>query len=180
MTGPTCEFIDDPAEEARRRRAETFGDFLHAEVAGAVALLVATLVALLLANSGIGTAFERVWQIEAGFFAGQLHVAQSLLHWIDDALMALFFFVVGLETKREVLVGELSERRKAALPILAALGGMMVGARLLRVERRRPRRARVGRADGDRHRVRARRDGASRRPRVEWPEGVPRRARHRR
>ena len=128
VTDSSCEFVDDPVEEARRKRAETFSAFLHDEVMGAGALLVAAIVALVLANSPIGLRFEHFWELEAGFFAGQFHVSQSLLHWIDDALMALFFFVVGLEIKREVLVGELSARRKAALPILAAVGGMIAPA----------------------------------------------------
>ena len=107
-----------------------FTEFLSTEVAGAVALLIATVAALVIANSPLNPGYETLWRMEAGFLLGGARFVQSLLHWVDDALMALFFFVVGLEIKREVLVGELSERRKAALPVLAAVGGMLVPALL--------------------------------------------------
>ena len=122
----------EPAASAAAPATERTGfvEFLHTEVAGAVVLLTATIVALVIVNSPLNPAYEALWQVEAGFFVGGLEFAQSLLHWVDDALMALFFFVVGLEIKREFLVGELSERRKAALPVLAAVGGMVVPAAL--------------------------------------------------
>jgi len=122
----------DPARvaDSSRQSRSGFAEFLHTEVAGAVVLLVATIVALIIANSPLNPAYEALWHLEAGFFVGGFEFAQSLLHWVDDALMALFFFVVGLEIKREFLVGELSERRKAALPVLAAVGGMAVPALL--------------------------------------------------
>ena len=104
--------------------------FLRSEAAGGVLLAIATLVALVLANSSLHEAFVRFWHVEAGFLVGELHFEQSLLHWVDDALMALFFFVVGLEIKREFVVGELSSLRGAALPVIAAVGGMAVPAML--------------------------------------------------
>jgi NhaA family Na+:H+ antiporter len=107
---------------------EGFADFLHTEVAGAVALLAATVLALVLANSPLYGAYETFWHIQAGVAIGGWHFSESLVHWVNDLLMAFFFFVVGLEIKREVLVGELSVRRKAVLPILAAIGGMAVPA----------------------------------------------------
>jgi NhaA family Na+:H+ antiporter len=97
-------------------------------VAGAAALLAATLIALFIANSRWSTAYEALWHVEAGFTLGPYAFHESLLHWVNDALMALFFFVVGLEIKREFLVGELSQRRKAILPVLAAVGGMAIPA----------------------------------------------------
>jgi Na+:H+ antiporter, NhaA family len=109
---------------------EGFGEFLHTEVAGAVALLVATAIALIVANSPAGSTFEGFWHIRAGVSFGPLVLEETLVHWVNDALMALFFFVVGLEIRRELLVGELSDRRKALLPIAAALGGMIVPALL--------------------------------------------------
>ena len=82
----------------------------------------------------------------------------DLRHWVNDGLMTFFFFVVGLEARREFDMGELRERRRLALPVVAALGGMVVPvADLPGVQRRRRRRARLGRGDVDRHRVRARR-----------------------
>ncbi len=104
--------------------------FLHTEAAGGLVLLVAAAVALVLANSPLADGFERVWRTEAGFEIGSLSLREDLRHWTNDALMTIFFFVVGLEIKRELVVGELNERRKAALPAIAALGGMAVPALL--------------------------------------------------
>ena len=117
----------DPRSLPSRLR-EGFGEFLHTEVAGAVALLIATAVALIAANSPWHLAYEALWHLEAGVTLGQWAFHESLLHWVNDALMALFFFVVGLEIKREFLVGELSDARKAVLPIIGAVGGMIVPA----------------------------------------------------
>ena len=91
-------------------------------------LLVAAIVALVLANSSLADAYHQFWEIEIGFSVGSFEFSETLLHWIDDGLMAVFFFVIGLEIKREVLVGELSTARKAALPIIAAIGGMVLPA----------------------------------------------------
>ncbi len=104
---------------------EDFAEFLHLEVSGSLVLLVATIAALVLANSIWHEAFIEFWHTELGISFGHFEFQQSALHWIDDGLMALFFFVVGLEIKREILVGELSTLRKASLPILAAVGGMV-------------------------------------------------------
>lgn len=120
-------------QSAGRRIRQDFGAFLHLEVSGSVVLLVATILALALSNSAMAHDFEAFWEIEFGFEFGSFHFSQHLLHWIDDALMALFFFVVGLEIKREFIVGELSSPRQAALPICAALGGMLVPAGLYAV-----------------------------------------------
>lgn len=105
-----------------------FGAFLRLEVAGSVVLLAAAIVALVLANTSLAVSYHAFWEIELGFKVGSWQFSETLLHWIDDGLMALFFFVVGLEIKREVLVGELSSVRKASLPILAAVGGMLAPA----------------------------------------------------
>ena len=110
------------------RVRDGFAQFFGTEVAGAVVLLAAAVVALIIANSPMNAAVQAVWNTDAGFALGKFEFSQSLLHWVDDGLMALFFFVVGLEVKREMLVGELSAPRKAMLPILAALGGMVVPA----------------------------------------------------
>jgi len=110
------------------RVLEGFAAFFQAEVSGAIVLLAATVIALVLANSPLNEAYQNLLHMEIGVVVGGWEFALSLVHWVDDALMVLFFFVVGLEIKRELIVGELAERRKAALPILAALGGMIAPA----------------------------------------------------
>lgn len=102
--------------------------FARQETSGALVLLVATVVALVVANSALGPAYEEFWHEHAGIFFRDFVLDQSLKHWVDDALMALFFFVVGLEIKREFIVGELSTLRGAALPVIAAVGGMLAPA----------------------------------------------------
>ena len=105
-----------------------FSEFLKLEIAGSVLLLGATVLALVIANTAAHAAFESLLHVEIGFEIGRWTFAQSLKHWIDDGLMALFFFVIGLEVKREMVVGELSKPRQALLPVVAALGGMLVPA----------------------------------------------------
>ncbi len=118
----------DSGSDSSPTLREGFAEFFHAETSGAVVLLAATILALLIANSPWYEAMQSLFHTEIGIFIGQWGFSLSLLHWIDDGLMALFFFVVGLEIKREILVGELAEKRKAVLPILAAIGGMVVPA----------------------------------------------------
>ena len=86
-----------------------------------VSLLLATLLAVALANSGFGDAFSAVWQSEFGLAFGRWIYQMSLLHWVNDALLTIFFLVVGLEIKREFTVGHLASRRTAVLPIAATL-----------------------------------------------------------
>ncbi|HET6352259.1 MAG TPA: Na+/H+ antiporter NhaA [Coriobacteriia bacterium] len=112
------------------RMREGVAEFMHQESSGAIVLAVATLAALLIANSPLHAGFEHLWELKAGFHMGDLVFDQSLRHWVDDGLMAIFFFVVGLEIKREFVVGELSTVRGATLPVVAALGGMIVPAGL--------------------------------------------------
>jgi NhaA family Na+:H+ antiporter len=102
--------------------------FLHVEAAGGVVLLIATVVAIALANSEAGAGFAAFWKLRVGFEVGDFTMAHSLKHWINDGLMVVFFFVIGLEVKRELAVGELREPRQAVLPVAAALGGMVVPA----------------------------------------------------
>jgi NhaA family Na+:H+ antiporter len=112
------------------RMVAPFVDFLHVESSSGLVLLLCTLVALLLANSPLAGAFGALWQRPFGITLGDFSLHKPLLLWINDGLMALFFFVVGLEIKREIVSGELAEPRKALLPIVAALGGMIVPASL--------------------------------------------------
>ena len=102
--------------------------FLATEAAGGLVLLAATLVALTWANSPLRDTYGSFWDIELGLTLGPLELSEDLRHWINDALMAVFFFVVGLEIKRELVAGELNGWRRAALPVLAAIGGMIVPA----------------------------------------------------
>jgi NhaA family Na+:H+ antiporter len=91
-------------------------------------LIVSTLAALVAANTGLAGAYHRLWETHFTLRFGGAALDYSLHHWINDGLMAVFFFVVGLEIKREVLVGELATLRRAALPIAGAVGGMLVPA----------------------------------------------------
>jgi len=102
--------------------------FLHIQAAGGFVLLACTVVALILANSPWSAWFAEVWQTRVGFTVGDFELYKPLLLWINDGLMTVFFFVVGLEIKREIVFGELRDPRKAALPAAAALGGMVVPA----------------------------------------------------
>jgi NhaA family Na+:H+ antiporter len=103
-------------------------EFIQHEQSSGIVLLAATLVALLIANSPLAHGYFALLETEVGVSAGALELRETLLHWINDGLMAVFFFLVGLEIKREVLVGELANLRAAALPIIAAVGGVMVPA----------------------------------------------------
>lgn len=91
-------------------------------------LLFASILAIVLTNSPLGEAFAAFWHMPFGFSLGSQALVMSLLHWVNDALLTIFFFVVGLEIKREFTVGSLSGWRQAALPIAAAIGGMVVPA----------------------------------------------------
>jgi NhaA family Na+:H+ antiporter len=91
-------------------------------------LLVATLLAVILTNTDAGPAFTRFWETPLSLGFGDASFSMSLLHWVNDALLTVFFLVVGLEIKREFTVGHLASRRSAALPIAAAVGGMVVPA----------------------------------------------------
>jgi NhaA family Na+:H+ antiporter len=91
-------------------------------------LVVATVLAVVLTNTDAGAAFTRFWATDVGLSFGAADFRMSLLNWINDALLTVFFLVVGLEIKREFTVGHLATRRSAALPIAAAIGGMVVPA----------------------------------------------------
>lgn len=105
-------------------------EFLQLEVSGGILLLVATLVALAWANAPFGESYEQWWSNELTIGFGDASVTEDLRHWVNDALMAIFFFVAGLEIKRELSKGELRDPKTAALPVVAAVGGMVVPALL--------------------------------------------------
>lgn len=103
--------------------------FIQNEKAGGIVLGISVVIALILANSPLATEYHHFWEHKFGFlFDGKSYLEYNLHHWINDGLMAIFFFVVGLELKREFVAGELSNPRKALLPIIAAIGGMVVPA----------------------------------------------------
>jgi NhaA family Na+:H+ antiporter len=99
--------------------------FLHVEAASGIVLLACTAVALALANSPLAAQYQGLWETQITLGAGSFQMSYPLRVWINDALMAVFFFVVGLEVKREIVLGELRDFRRAALPLFAALGGML-------------------------------------------------------
>jgi NhaA family Na+:H+ antiporter len=106
-----------------RRALTPLAEFLRDEAAGGLVLLAAAAIALLWANSPARDAYDSLWTTDLKLGIGSAAIEEDLRHWINDGLMAVFFFVVGLEIKRELAVGELSDRRAAALPALAAFGG---------------------------------------------------------
>jgi len=103
-------------------------EFLHQQASGGILLIIATVIALAWANSPFSESYHHLWHTYVKIDIGGIGLNYSLHHWINDGLMVIFFFVVGLEIKRELMVGELSTAKKAALPIAAALGGMIFPA----------------------------------------------------
>ena len=110
------------------RAAQPVVRFLHVEAAGGILLVGATVVALVWANSPWRDSYESLWSTTIGLDIGSYRFEEDLAHVVNDLFMALFFFVVGMEIKRELVVGELRDRRAVALPAMAALGGMVVPA----------------------------------------------------
>lgn len=103
-------------------------EFTRLAASGGIVLLLGTIIAMLWANSPWAGTYLQLWEAELGFNLGGLHLSEHLLGWVNDGLMAIFFFVAGLEIKREIQTVELSTPRKAALPIMGAIGGMFVPA----------------------------------------------------
>ncbi len=110
------------------RPLDALREFLRQEAASGVLLLVAAIVALVVANSPMGDAWDALWATPVGVFVGDEVYGMSLHHVVNDALMVLFFLVVGLEIKRELVMGELRDPRTAMLPMVAAVGGAIVPA----------------------------------------------------
>jgi NhaA family Na+:H+ antiporter len=117
-----------PARKAAQALAAPIQRFLSIEAASGLLLLVAVVIALALASTSLSHDYHAVLELPIGFHVGSFALEQSLHFWINEGLMTLFFFVVGLEIRRELYEGELSELRKAALPLVAALGGVLVPA----------------------------------------------------
>ena len=109
---------------------KTFLEFLKSGSAGGIILIACLILSLIIANSPLGSGFEHLLSSEIGYSSESLELRYSVLLWINDGLMAIFFLLVGLEIKRELVEGELSSLRQAALPVFAAIGGMLAPAAL--------------------------------------------------
>jgi len=113
---------------APKRPLSALQDFLHDEAAGGIVLVVGALVAVVWANSPVSESYANFWGQYLTLGWGPTALTENLQHWVNDGLMVVFFFVVGLEIKRELAIGELQDARAAALPAAAALGGVVVPA----------------------------------------------------
>lgn len=105
-----------------------FKDFFASSNAGGIMLFLCVILSMIIANSPLAGALQNLLDLPLGFETGSVHLKYSVLLWINDGLMAIFFLLVGLEIKREIVEGELSSPRKASLPILCAIGGAVVPA----------------------------------------------------
>jgi NhaA family Na+:H+ antiporter len=117
-----------PWEKTFDKVLTPFEEFIHRQTTSGFLLMAFAVLALILANSALAESYLHLSHVSIGFNIGGWAMEKSLQHWVNDGLMALFFFVVGLELKREILVGELADIRAAMLPVLAAIGGMVVPA----------------------------------------------------
>jgi len=117
-----------PWERAFNKIATPFERFLHAQQTTGLVLMLMTIVALLLANSPLSEVYSNFFHMKINFNVGSWAISHSLHDWINDGLMAIYFFLIGLEIKREMVEGELSDIKVAILPILAAIGGMIFPA----------------------------------------------------
>ena len=114
-----------PARRLARRALAPVERFLAIEAASGILLLAAAAIALIWANSPWRESYNALWHAPVGVRLGPFPFERDLHFWINDGLMTIFFFVVGLEIRREIHHGELSELRRAALPLAAAIGGML-------------------------------------------------------
>jgi NhaA family Na+:H+ antiporter len=117
-----------PWEKAFKKVSTPFEEFLHAQTTTGLILILMTVLALLLANSPLYETYSHFFHMYIDLNVGSWKLSHSLHHWINDGLMAIFFFLIGLEIKREITAGELSNIKVAMLPILAAIGGMVFPA----------------------------------------------------
>lgn len=121
---------DNALERIFRQALSPFEKFIQWESSSGLMLMAAAVIAMVLANSALAHSFHHLWETPFALSVGDWTLQKTLHHWINDGLMALFFFLVGLEIKNEVMAGDLATPRQAALPMLAALGGMLVPAAL--------------------------------------------------
>lgn len=114
------------AKKIQRLLLSPIEKFVKIESSSGILLFSVTLVALIWANSPLASSYEMLWNYPVGFSFGEFELIKPLILWINDGLMAIFFFLIGLEVKREILIGELNTLKKASLPIFAAIGGIVV------------------------------------------------------
>lgn len=119
---------NSPWEKSFERLLTPLEEFIHRQTTSGVLLMICAVIALVIANTPLQDQYEHLLHTEIGFSAGSFDFSMSILHWINEALMAMFFFIMGLELKRELVVGELSSPKQALLPIIAAIGGMVIPA----------------------------------------------------
>ncbi len=110
----------------QKRILNPFQKFVQIESFSGILLLIATVIALIWANSPLGESYQYLWQYKIGFTSQGFELSKPLILWINDGLMAVFFFLIGLEIKREFMIGELSSVKKLSFPLAGALGGMLV------------------------------------------------------
>ncbi len=117
-----------PWEKSFKKISTPFESFIHAQTTTGMVLMLMTLLALILANSPLSEIYAGFFHTKVNLTVGSWQLSNTIHHWINDGLMSIFFFIIGLEIKREILVGELSNIKVAILPILAAVGGMVFPA----------------------------------------------------
>ena len=117
-----------PWEKTFDKISTPFDNFLKAQTSTGIVLILTTTLALFLANSQFAETYFHIFHAKISVLVGDFEISHTIHHWINDGLMTLFFFIIGLEIKRKILVGELSDIKVAILPIVAAIGGMVFPA----------------------------------------------------
>ena len=115
-----------PWEKAFDKVLSPLDDFIHRQTTSGVLLMLCAVIALYIANSPWSETYHHLLELPFSIGVPGFELSKSIHHWINDGLMAMFFFLIGLELKREILVGELADPKKAILPIIAAIGGMLI------------------------------------------------------
>ncbi len=116
----------DLGQTPTRERLAAVRGFLRTEAGGAIVLLAAAVTALVWANSPWGGSYDAFWGAELSLELGAFEIRHDVQDWVNDGLMVLFFLLIGLEVRREFDMGEFRERRRLAVPVIAAVGGMLV------------------------------------------------------
>ncbi len=126
-----------------RKILTPFQKFARIESLSGMLLFGTTLLALILANSPLADRFQSLWQFKMGISTSGFELVKPLIFWINDGLMAIFFFLIGLEIKRELLIGELNSVKKASFPLFAAIGGMLIPVLLFLILNKNPENSRA-------------------------------------
>jgi NhaA family Na+:H+ antiporter len=122
------EKIKPVLKPVNKKLTKLFTEFFESERSSGVVLILCTLIAIVVANSPFGKSYVDFWHTKLGLETGGIALNLSLEHWVNDGLMAIFFLLIGLEIEREIYIGELSDLKSASLPIIAAIGGMVLPA----------------------------------------------------